>query len=319
LKETASKNATLLGLGALFMWAVEPLLVTDIKHIPIFQLLTIIFSSSFAVTSIRTTINGNWHTILKQSPFTVFIGILGVCGSDYAYIKATQLASVAHVDLIDYLWPCFAIFFSSFMPKERVTLPHLIGAGISIFGIYTLLGAGEGITSLKIEFIYGYALALFGAFLWGGYTVFTRYMVNTPSDMIGIYCGFGALISLILHLTTETHVPLSGAEYASPILFGIMGAGIAYQFWDYAVKHGNLVFLSICTYASRSSGVFLLVLFGKEPFSNNLIIACVLTTLGAIVSNLDMQAFNRYWSKLQNALSPSVSTSAREEETVQSL
>lgn len=289
LDNISTKRYTYFGVAALTMWAIEPLLISEVQRLPIFELLSIIFASSFLITAFRLTINKSWKTIRRQ-PLTIWVaGILGVCGSDFAYIHGAQHAPIAHVDLIDYLWPCVAIVLVGLLPREKFSWKHVLGACLGLSGIYFLISSDGALSDISSEYIFGYVLALVGAILWGGYSVFSRYFTKVPTEMIGMYCGIGAIISFFLHLRFEDFFVPTAQELSLAILTGITGAGIAYQLWDYGVKFGNIFLLSILVYAARLSGMAFLILFGKEPLSSNLVLSCIVTTLGLIISSIDIQ------------------------------
>ena len=285
------------------MWTIEPLLISEVNSLPIFELLFIIFFSSFALTAIRLTIRKQWLSVLKQPIFIWVTGIMGVCISDFAYIFGSQLAPIAHIDLIDYLWPCFVIGFSGLLPNEKVQIQHIIGAGLGLFGIYILLSHNIAQNNISMEYIVGYILAILGALLWGGYSAFSRYHKTVPTEMIGMYCGLGAIICLGLHLQFESFVVPTTTEWGLAVITGVSGAGIAYQLWDHGVKFGNIYILSIFTYLARLFAMVLLVIFGKEPFSNSLVIACLLSSFGVFISSIESEKFKAFFkSKKQSSI-----------------
>ncbi len=305
-------RATLIGLSALGMWAIEPLLVSEINRLPIFELLAILFMSSFVLTAIRITLKGKWQEVLKQPGYVWPIGVIGICASDFAYIFGTKYAPIAHVELIDYLWPSFAIFFTSLLPGELLKKRYLYGAILGFAGIYCLVHTELFADQFNVSFGIGYSFALIGAAIWGGYCAFSRYHKNLPIEVVGLYCGIGSIICLGLHLKFETFVMPTQSELGFTVLTGMTGAGMAYQLWDYGVKFGNVYLLSVLTYLARLAGLSLLVLFGKEPLSRELVMACLLATAGVIVSTTGLRALNplllwtriRYRSKLHLEDSP---------------
>lgn len=293
LNNLSVRRATYLGLGALGMWTVEPLLISEVNNLPIFEVLAIIFASSFSMTAVRLTLKRKWHLIFRQPLYIWVAGILGICVSDFAYIYGAQHAPIAHVDLIDYLWPCLAICFTSMLPKETLSPQHLIGAVCGFLGIYVLISKEVALNGLNVSYFIGYGLALFGAILWSGYSAFSRYFKAVPTEMIGMYCGMGALISLILHFQFETFVMPTVQEGSMAVITGITGAGIAYQLWDHGVKFGDVYLLSMLTYVARICAMALLVMFGKEPFTLTLVVACALASVGVMVSGLDTKTFKK--------------------------
>ncbi len=300
MHELTVKRATYLGLGALFMWTVEPLLISEVNSLPIFEVLTIIFFSSFSLTAFRLTKQKRWMTVLKQPAFIWLAGLAGICLSDFAYIYGAQYAPIAHVDLIDYLWPCLVVAFTSMLPNERFTVQHIIGAVLGLAGVYVLVHNEIAQNGFNFNYCIGYLLALFGAFLWSGYSAFSRYHKKLPTEMIGMYCGLGAVLCLMLHLQFETFVMPTWTEGSLAVVTGISGAGIAYQLWDYGVKFGNVYLLTSVTYVARILAMVLLVAFGKEPLTISLVIACLLASLGVFISSLDTPSFKRICKKLFN-------------------
>jgi len=286
------------GLGALAMWGVEPLLISSINGLPIFELLTIIFFSSFALTAIRITYNKRWSLVLKQPAFIWLAGFVGICLSDFAYIYGSQYAPIAHVDLIDYIWPCVGIFFTSLLPKENLKPQHLVGGLLGFTGIYFLIGPELHEQGISGSYMFGYILAIMGAVFWGGYTAFTRYHFALPTEMVGMYCGLGAIACLILHLNLESFVMPTMQQGGMSVVTGITGAGIAYQLWDYGMKHGQVYLLNILTYVARIFAMILLVVTGKEAFSWGLVAACSLASLGVLVSTVEAATFTKWLKKI---------------------
>ncbi len=293
-----TRRATLFGLGALAMWTVEPLLISSVNDLPIFELLTIIFFSSFAITAVRITLNKRWHLVLKQSAYIWLAGFVGICLSDFAYVYGSQYAPIAHVDLIDYIWPCMGIFFTSLLPKEKLKPQHLVGGLMGFAGIYFLIGPELHAQGISGDYMFGYILAIVGAIFWGGYTAFTRYHLALPTEMVGMYCGLGAVVCFILHLNTESFVMPTLEQGGLSVLTGITGAGLAYQLWDYGVKHGEVYLLNLLTYVARIFAMVLLVIMGKEPFSWGLVAACGLASLGVLVSTMDTKLFMAWLEKI---------------------
>ncbi|MBS0290181.1 MAG: DMT family transporter [Proteobacteria bacterium] len=286
------KRATYVGFVAIGIWTIQPLLISEINGLPIFELLAIIFFSSFLLTFFRLAKQKRWH-IIKQPLYVWLAGFLGICASDFAYIHGAQYAPIAHVDLIDYLWPCLVIAFACMLPKERFSLQHLLGAILGLLGIVILVAKQVDINGFSFNYCIGYGLALLGALLWGGYSAFSRHHKALPTEMIGLYCGLGAVVCFVLHLKFETFVMPSWSQGSMAVITGLTGAGLAYQLWDFGVKFGNIYLLSAATYIARIAAMGLLVIFGKEPFTISLVIACLLSSCGVFISGLDTNTFNK--------------------------
>lgn len=309
MNQAKQTKSTLLGLGALGLWGLEPFLISEVNTLPIFELLTILFASSFCLTAVRLTVRKRWSLITRQPIYMWLVGVLGVCASDFTYIFGSQLAPIAHIELIDYLWPCLAVGFSCLLFKEGLSFRKTIGFICGIGSVYFLVAKEVNAGGFNMHYMLGYGMALFGAILWGGYSAISSYHKKVPTEMIGMYCGLGALICMSAHLGTETFVMPTVKQGSLVVITGITGAGIAYQFWDYGVKFGNMFMLGMMTYVTRVGGMALLVLFGKEPFSVGLVLACLFATLGVFISTLEKSTYSKLrgkftqWSPI-NKVSP---------------
>ncbi|MDB6096456.1 MAG: EamA family transporter [Francisellaceae bacterium] len=286
---------TLSGCGALAIWTITAVIVSELDNLPLFLTVFIAFATSFLCVAVQLSIKQNWKMILKQPFYVWFIGVAGICGSDLAYVKAIKHAPPAHVDLIDYLWPFLVILFSSFMPKEKFHLKYLMAGFLGLLGIYILLFQNQYNTQFNPNYLQGYLYALLGALCWSVYTIFTKYLAeNVPTEMVGIYCGVGAIICLILHLLYETPVVPKQKELVLGIILGLSSSGLAYVLWDLGCKKGNLKLLSVLTYFTPIVSMGLLVYFDKEPLTVNLLIACSLVILGVIVGSLNWKESIRF-------------------------
>jgi drug/metabolite transporter (DMT)-like permease len=211
---------------------------------------------------------------------------LGVCGSDVAYVAAAKNAPPAHVDFIDFLWPFLVIIFSGFLPKEKFTVKHLLGGFMGMSGVFLLLTGGEGFVGFKPDYFNGYAFALCSALIWSAYTIAMRWFTDMPMEMVGMFCGVGALFSFGLHLHTEVWVTPSFADTSLVLLLGL-SSGLAYLLWSYGTQKGNIKLLGVLAYFTPVFSMSLLVLTGKEPMSIALILACILVVSGVIIGSMD--------------------------------
>lgn len=284
---------TTIGCGALAVWSLYALVVSEIlKNLPIFQTLFFMFFVCFIAMSIRLTLTKRWHLLFKQPILIWIVGIIGVCGSDIAYVTAVKYAPPAHVDFIDYLWPFIVILFTSFLPKERFTLQHLIAGLLGFLGVFLLLTGGNGFLGLKHDYFWGYSLAFVAALIWSAYTLMNRWYQEMPMEMVGMFCGIGAIISCILHFHLEVWVTPSFSDSLMVTLLGL-SSGVAYLLWSYGTQKGNLKLLGVMAYFTPVISMSLLVLAGKEPMSLALVLACVLVVSGVFVGSMD-------WSRLRS-------------------
>ncbi len=277
----------MVGCGALLVWSLYAVLVSELlNNLPVFEILFLMFAINFIVMATRLTFKKQWAVIKQQPTFIWLIGILGVCGTDMAYISAVKYAPPAHVDFIDYLWPFLVIIFTSFLPRERFTMQHMIGGFLGLMGVFLLLTGGNGWMGFKGYYVPGYLFALAAAVIWSSYTVFSAWYQKMPIEMIGLFCGVGALFSLGLHVYYETFVLPSLFETLLVFVLGL-SSGFAYLFWIHGTQKGDVKLLGILAYFTPVISMSLLVFFDKEPMSIALVLACVMVVTGVVVGSLD--------------------------------
>jgi drug/metabolite transporter (DMT)-like permease len=288
LDKKSKKIATILGLVAIFIWAIEVVIVSELNEVPLFEALFIIFISSFLFTAARITYRKKWIIYKNHSLKIWFIGILGVCGSDAAYMYAALKAPIIHVDLIDYIWPCLATLFVSFLPNETFKLKNIFACFLGLIGIIILFYDGNLTNKYYDTFLEGYFFAFFGAFIWAVYIAFSRFKKQVPSEMVGLYCGVGALVALVFHIFFEKFVFPSKFEICLCITMGFAGGGLAYQLWDLGIKFGNLPLLNTSTYFARVLAMLFMSYLEKSIITPTLILSTVITILAVFLSTLDI-------------------------------
>lgn len=281
---------TIIGAMGLFFWSLSAVYTVHIKSLPLFEILSIVFLISFIISAIKISVCRQW-SLLRQPWYLWFIGIVGIYGNDIFFIEAFKYAPATHADLINYLWPIFVICFASLLPQENFSLKHFSACLLGLLGIYILLTNGQGLGGFKTEYLVGYGFALLDAMVWALYTLVARYHNKTPVEMVGIYCGFSALISLIAHFSIEASVLPSASQWLILVVMGLTTQGFAYFFWDFGVKKGDFKLLSILSYANPIFSVILLLVFGMAQPSLSLMLATLSIALAGFIGSLPNNRF----------------------------
>lgn len=287
-------HPTIVGYSALLFWSLSAPLVIKIKTLPLFEILSIVFAISFVFSAIKLTWDKKWSQ-LKQPWFLWLIGFFGIYGNDVLYILSFRHAPAAQVDLINYLWPIMVIIFSGFLPNEKLTKKHLFSALMGFSGIYVLMSGDPGFDR---NYIYGYFLALMDAVLWTIYTLCARHYGKTPAEIIGLYCGIGALFSLVTHVRWEATVMPFPEQWCVLVFMGLTTQCLAYFFWDFGIKRGDYKLLTVLSYSNPILSISFLILFGMAKPSTSLAVACSLVSLGGILSIIPIKIFSAKRLKL---------------------
>ena len=277
-------RATLIGFGAVLLWALLALLTVATGDIPPFQLTAICFAIGGALGLVWVVASGQGWVIFSGLPARVWvIGVGGLFGYHFFYFTALQLAPPAQSSLIAYLWPLLIVLFSGLLPGERLRAGHIVGAVIAFVGAaLVVLGPGAEFSAAHLP---GYAAAGLCALLWSGYSVLSRRMGSAPTATVAVFCLVTAFLSGAAHLALEETVWPEGAlAWAAMIALGAGPVGLAFYLWDVGVKRGDIQLLGTASYAAPLLSTFVLIGAGYARPSASLVLAALLIAGGALIA-----------------------------------
>lgn len=276
-------RATILGFGAVLMWALLALLTVKTVPIPPFQLTAMSFAIGGSLGLFWVLVTGEAKSLKSISWKIYAFGTVGLFGYHFLYFSALRLAPAAEAGLIAYLWPLLIVLLSGLLPQEKLKLGHISGGLIGFAGAAIIVTQGQ--TSFDTSAILGYGLALLCALTWSSYSVLSRRLGNTPTSSVVIFCLATAILSAIAHLSLETTIwPDQLTTWLAVIGLGVGPVGLAFFVWDVGVKHGDIQLLGVASYAAPLLSTFVLVAAGIADLTWTLLVASILITLGAVLA-----------------------------------
>lgn len=276
-------RATILGFGAVLMWALLALLTVKTVPIPPFQLTAMSFTIGGSLGLIWVLVTGEAKSLKSISWKIYAFGTVGLFGYHFLYFSALRIAPAAEAGLIAYLWPLLIVLLSGLLPQEKLKLGHIIGGLIGFAGAAIIVTQGK--TNFDTSAILGYGLALLCALTWSSYSVLSRRLGSTPTSSVVIFCLATAILSAIAHLSLETTIwPDQFTTWLAVIGLGVGPVGLAFFVWDVGVKHGDIQLLGVASYAAPLLSTFVLVAAGIADLTWTLLIASILITLGAVLA-----------------------------------
>lgn len=279
-------KATAIGFSAILMWGMLALLTSLTNEIPPLQLTSMTFAIAFGVGIFFWLIKGHDSRCFRQ-PISLWVnGVVGLFGYHIFYFIALKNAPVIEASLIAYLWPLFIVIFSSLLPKEKLRWFHLGGAIIGFAGAAVIILKG-GTFSLKQEYFVGYMAAFLCSLIWSAYSVISRGLGKSPTELVGGYCGVTALLSAFCHLIFEKTVIPTMSEWLAIVGLGVGPVGAAFFAWDYGVKRGNIKMLGTLSYTAPLISTVMLMSFGRAEPNWKVVVACLMIVSGAALAALD--------------------------------
>jgi len=282
-----TRRATLVGIGAVLLWALLALFTAGSGSVPPLQLTAMSFAVAFLI-ALAVWIRRGQNPLrrLRQPPWAWILGVTGLFGYHAMYFVALRNAPVVEASLIAYLWPLLIVLFSALLPGQRLKPMHVVGAVLGFAGAI-LIVARHG-AQFDPAFATGYLAAIACALIWSGYSVLNRRFAHVPTDAVGGFCGVTAIGALILHLATEQTVTPDGLEWLAILGLGLGPVGGAFFLWDIGTKHGDLRVLGAAAYLAPLLSTLVLVAAGAAAATWQVGLACLLITGGAVLASLDM-------------------------------
>ncbi|HEX2528767.1 MAG TPA: DMT family transporter [Geminicoccus sp.] len=282
------RPGTLIGMGAILLWATLAPLGVALDGVPPFLLTGAAFLIGGVFLMGALLVRGQPATRgFQATPLAWAIGVGGFFGYHAVYFTALKLLPPVDALLVINLWPLLIVLFSALLPGERLLPRHVVGALLGLGGTSLIvLGRGEigGGGSLA-----GWLCALAAALIWSGYSILNRrFAAATSSDAVIGFCLATAVLSLAASLLVEQPVLPQGHGWAMLVLLGLGPVGLAFLLWDRGTKSGDIRVLGAAAYAGPLIGTLLLLVMGRAEPSWRLLLAALLIVGGSLLASGDL-------------------------------
>lgn len=291
---TSSTKPSLIGLGAVILWALLALITAYNNYIPAFQLL----GTSFFIA----TLVGITYMLITKQSFKLFfklkwyvwaLGIYGLFGYHLSYFLALRYAPPIEANLIAALWPLLIVLGSVLVLRGKnnqggLRWWHIIGASLGLTGVINV-SLTNGLSGFNWGNVWGYGFALACAFIWSSYSLLSRKLPDVPTAAVTGFCLATSILAFICHYLFEQSVwPQTTFSWSMLILLGLGPVGAAFYFWDYGMKHGDIRALGAASYLSPIFATVFLAMAGFGELSSTIIISCILVVGGALLAAKDL-------------------------------
>jgi len=279
----ASKTATLVGAGAILLWATLASLTALRGAIPPFETTAIVFAIGSGVILLAAAARGRL-ALVGPTPGSLALGVAGLFGYHALYFAALKLAPPAEASLIASLWALFTVLLSGLLPGHRLRAAHVLGALLGLAAAAVLVWDKLGADGAGSTDALGFVLALACAFVWSSYSVLSRLFAQVPSESIAAACLATSALAFLFSLTFETWVLPERASWLALVGLGLGPVGTAFLLWDIGMKGGSVPLLGVLSYASPILSTALLVALGLAQASASLALACALMVAAAVIA-----------------------------------
>ena len=145
----------------------------------------------------------------------VFLGLIGIAGSNFFYYFTIRETNVATAILLQYLAPIFVLLWAAFSREEELTLLKISAGVVSLAGCFLAI-AGKDLSILRISnagLLSGFA----SAFCWGFTNIWLRHILKDYKVWTALIYAFLSATVFWLFVNPPWH--LIEAHY-SPATWG---------------------------------------------------------------------------------------------------
>jgi drug/metabolite transporter (DMT)-like permease len=266
---------TLAALGAILLWSTLATFGVALGHLPP------LFLTGCALTI--GALPGLAHARQwRVPPATLLLGVAGLFGFHFLLFLALRFAPPVEANLINYLWPLLIVLLTPvLLPGWRLALRHIVAAAMGFAGAAVAIGAAPS-TFAPVALL-GFALAAGSAVVWACYSLLTRRVAPFSSWAIGGFALAAGGLALVAHALFEGAALMRGNDVWRLLLLGLGPMGLAFYFWDYAMKRADPRVIGVLAYATPLlSTALLMVVTGRAP-TPALAVATTLVASAAII------------------------------------
>lgn len=166
------------------------------------------------------------------------LGLVGHAGYQYFFIGGLARTSVANSSLMLAATPVMIALISAALGQERIGRLHWVGAALSVFGIYLVVGHGSkgGDASLT-----GDVMMLTGVICWAIYTLGARHLMqrHSPVGVTGLSMAIGSLIYVPLmsrNILRTDWTAVTAGTWLALVYSALFALCVAYTIWYMAVR-----------------------------------------------------------------------------------
>lgn len=155
---------------------------------------------------------------------------------------------------------------------------YLVSVALGLCGAALVIGAEVSATSWQ-----GVAWAAAGGLAWAAFVLFRMWQgQNAPDALVGRF-AVSAVAALVLHLTTETTVAPSAGSLVSTLLVGVFPLALGNLAWDYGIRRGDKVLLSVLAYATPLVSALILIAAGFASLTLTLVLGGIMIVGAGII------------------------------------
>jgi drug/metabolite transporter (DMT)-like permease len=203
---------------------------------------------------------------------------------------AADRAQVVEVGLINYLWPVLTVLLAVPILGHRARIGLVPGVLIAFAGIGLVAAAQNKVLSwpgFRADLRSNaapYLFALAAAVAWALYSDLSRRWAGAAdSGAMNLFLFASGLVLLAARCFFHEHPQWSPEIAVKMAFYVVFSIGLAYPFWDIAMRRGRMVFVASFSYLLPLFSTVTSSLYLHIPLTSALWLGCALVIAGAVI------------------------------------
>lgn len=224
----------------------------------------------------------------REWALVVFLGLLGTVLYQLCFLAGVARTSVANAALIFGCTPVAVAIMASIAGHDRLTLPHWAGAGLSLAGIYALVGPRTQVSATTLA---GDGLVLVSMLCWSLYSVLAQPLLRRHSALVitGWAMAAGTVVYVVIAAVPMLRTDWSAISLTSWLLMAasaILALSFAYMVWYTAVQRIGSSRTAIYSNLTPIVAMIVAALWLGEPITRLQVFGAALILGGVAVTRL---------------------------------
>jgi len=252
----------------------------------------------FATLAIMIAIDPTEGRVLQEHPGDLCIlalsGVIGIAIADTIFFYALNLIGVGLISIVDCAYSPFVILFAAALLCEQLALPHYVGAGLIVVGVFVASRHKLPVGRTRGQIVFGMSLAVVAVSMMAFGIVIAKPIIEgmslvwaTTVRMVGgtVFLALFALLGR--NWRTHWHIFKPTPHWRIALPASVLGTYICMILWVAGFKYTNASVAGVLNQTSVVFAAVFAVFLIREEFGPRKIAALSLSLTGVIIVTLD--------------------------------
>jgi len=218
----------------------------------------------------------------------VWLGLIGHSAYQLCFAAGVAATTVSNAALIIGATPVAVAVLSAALGRERIGRLHWFGAGVSITGIYFVVGRGASFGGTTLH---GDALVMVSVVCWAAYTIGAGRLVarHSPLYVTGITMAIGTVPYVLATVPQFVRLSWSGINpwtWGALVLSALLALNVAYLIWYAGVQRIGAARTSIYSNLVPITAMSVAAVWLGEPLTRTKLAGVTAVLIGVLLTRL---------------------------------